>query len=209
MISKLPSLPFVDLQKGSKKRAQQFAEQSGIVYFGYVSQRNDDHHIVRGITVGTKHVDDHYCIGSYSGYDIAYVQRVDTVARGKRHGWDIIELDLHDRHIPHCFILDSSSTELLDQVRLKYPVMKPTEAVTSERAHRLYAVPTHHHELEHLLQNGIDKIKLHFASLSLELQGSSLYIYVDSARATPRVLQTALDNAVWLAESLELKNRQS
>jgi hypothetical protein len=91
--------------QATKRLLTDFAERSGMVYFGYVSQRSDDHHIVRGLTVSTKHIDDHYCIGTSDGYDIVFVERSDSLRSGKRHIWHILEIDLKtDVDIPHIFI---------------------------------------------------------------------------------------------------------
>ena len=65
-----------------------------LVYFGHVSQRDDEHHMVRGVTVSNKHKDDHYCIGTYDSYDTIFVEWSDTLHNGNSHVWHIIEVDL-------------------------------------------------------------------------------------------------------------------
>ena len=78
----------------TKRIVNQFADEFGLVYFGYVSQRSDEHHIVRGMTVSTNHHDDHYCIGTFDTYDVVFVERSDTLRNGKKHQWHIMEFDL-------------------------------------------------------------------------------------------------------------------
>ena len=103
-------VPAKVVQSRLHKRAfQQFATKLGLVYFGYVDQRNDEHSLVRGVTVSTKHRDNHYCIGSFDGYDITVVERVDTLhfpgKESKTHNWTILTLDLHHGHdVPHVFM---------------------------------------------------------------------------------------------------------
>lgn len=39
---------------------KKFAHKIGLVYFGVVDQHQDDHEVIRGLTVSTTHRDDHY-----------------------------------------------------------------------------------------------------------------------------------------------------
>ena len=48
---------------------RKFADSLGMVYFGLVNQRNDEHRLVRGHTVSATHRDDNYCVGTIRGYD--------------------------------------------------------------------------------------------------------------------------------------------
>ena len=50
----------------TKKIIKQFAHKFDLVYFGYVNQREDEHELIRGITVAASHVDSHFCVGHLS-----------------------------------------------------------------------------------------------------------------------------------------------
>ena len=63
----------------AKKTIQNFADQVGMVYFGYADQHGDDHRLVRGHTVSYTHVDNHVCVGSVRGYDATMLIRNDVV----------------------------------------------------------------------------------------------------------------------------------
>src|ERR1044072_5775592 len=93
-------VPAKVLQSRLHKRVfMQFAEKIGLVYFGYVNQRSDEHRLVRGLTVSAGHRDSNYCVGSFQGYDIALVERIDTIRfpgkSSKTHNWIIMTFDLH------------------------------------------------------------------------------------------------------------------
>lgn len=206
-------------RQSSKRLIQEFCENVGMVYFGYVSQRDDEHHILRGMTVSTKHRDDHYCIGSYDGYDVVFVERSDTLRNGKKHSWHIMEFDLKTSvDLPHIFIGSGKHGqgfhELLD---IKYPSLKPL-ALGSLHAYpstflsrfKLYASPAHALVAEQLISPEVaESIASHFSGLVIEVTESALYIYSESSRLTPGLLETILKNGVWLAAQIDQKSRLS
>lgn len=58
------------------KLFRDFADKLGFVYFGFVDQRDDEHQLIRGLTLSTTHRDDNYCVGTYHSYDIAFCEQV-------------------------------------------------------------------------------------------------------------------------------------
>lgn len=213
---------FVSNRLGLKNRemkriVQRFTDESGLVYFGHVSQRDDEHHIVRGFTVSVRHTDDHYCIGTYDGYDAVFVERSDTLRNGKLHSWHIIEIDLkHCKDLPHTFIGSSFRLpgfhELLET---KYPMMlrhKPSSSTVYPSeftdTFSLYTVPAHFLEAETLFTPEVAQVLItHFKGLAIELMNDSLYIYSERPQPSVKLLQTMLSNGVWLANELDKKNR--
>ena len=87
------------------KIIRRFASQVGLVYFGTVDQHQDDHEIIRGLTVSTTHRDAHYAVGSYDGYDVSIVDRFDVTfdaqLRPIEHVWLIFQVNLQDVSLPH------------------------------------------------------------------------------------------------------------
>ena len=73
------------------------AEKVGLVYFGYVDQRDDDHRLIRGHTVSQTHQDNHYCIGTVRGYDVMLALRNDVIrtrsGKDERCHWLIYAID--------------------------------------------------------------------------------------------------------------------
>src|SRR5688572_20415029 len=92
-----------------RRMFQQFAEKIGLVYFGYVDQRSDEHRPIRGLTMSARHVDNHYCIGSFRGYEVALVERTDTLTfpgkPTKGHTWIVMMFKLNVAvDLPHVFV---------------------------------------------------------------------------------------------------------
>lgn len=216
---RLPHVPKVLLPSAhaNKRIITDFAERAGMVYFGYVSQRSDDHHIVRGLTVSNKHVDDHYCIGTYEGYDIVFVERSDSLRSRKHHVWHILEFDLKTTaDIPHIFIGSATRGygfhELLET---KYPTMLATslgntaEYPADFTSHfSLYVTPTHAIDAEAVIPLDVAAtIGGHFKGLVMEIADHSLYIYSERSHLSSELLDTMLRNGHWLAEAIDKNNR--
>jgi hypothetical protein len=204
--------------QATKRLIHNFAEESGMVYFGYVSQRSDDHHIVRGLTVSNKHVDDHYCIGTYEGYDIMFVERSDNLRSGKRHIWHILEFDLRNTvDIPHIFIGSSKSGhgfhELLET---KYPAMQPVSLGATgmyppefSSHFSLYVIPALAVSAEQIVPPETAKaMSTHFKGLVMEIADQSLYVYSEQSHLTADLLTTMLQNGRWLAKQIDQNSRQ-
>lgn len=194
-----------------------FAERSGMVYFGYVSQRSDDHHIVRGLTVSTKHVDDHYCIGTHETYDVVFVERTDTLQSGKTHVWHIMEVDLKtNADIPH-FFLGSSKHGLgfHELLGIKYPTLQALElGATSPYPASFtsyfssYVTPAHLVTMERLITPEVaETIADHFKGIVMEVTEQALYLYSEKSHLSVDLLDTMLQNGVWLAKQLDKNSR--
>lgn len=194
-----------------------FCERSGLVYFGFVSQRDDDHHIVRGLTVSNNHHDNHYCIGSHEGYDVVFVERSDTILTEHRHIWHIFEIDLKfGRDLPHIFI--GSPTHGMgfhSLLKAKYPSLHPAHLGVFGRHDtsfvdffKLYAKPDQWLAAEKIFTPDVTaKIGEHFRGLVLELHDDSLYIYSEKPQLTGGLLDTMLQNGIWLASTIDTKSQ--
>lgn len=204
--------------QSTKRIITDFAEEAGMVYFGYVSQRNDEHHILRGMTVSTNHHDDHYCIGTYETYDVVFVERSDTLRNGKKHRWHIMEFDLKTTgDIPHAFIGSGKHGngfhELLD---VKFPNMKAvsigaTSPYPGDFTARfsLYTTPAHAVTIEGLVTPEVAAtLASHFTGLVIEVTEQALYIYSEKTHLTTELLHTMLKNGAWLAAQLDQNSRQ-
>jgi len=112
-----------------KRVMMDFAEKVGLVYFGYVDQRSDEHRLVRGLTMSARHHDNHYCIGTFQGYDMTLVERSDTIAfpgkSTRTHNWIIMEFDLHTNvDVPHVFVgLRSHNDTFYAHLFTKFPTL--------------------------------------------------------------------------------------
>lgn len=200
-----------------KQTFRQFANKVGLVYFGYVDQRNDEHSLIRGLTVSTKHRDNHYCIGSYENYDVALVERVDTIhfpgKSPKTHTWIIMTFDLHHAvDLPHIFLgLHSHSEEFYAQLFTKYAHLTKINTAAAPdydkefaKQYAVFAKADHALAAEQLLTPVLAKtIAEQFHSLAIEIIDDTLYLYAEHAHPTTHLLDRMLTRGIWLARTLD------
>lgn len=208
-------VPAKVVQSRLRKRVfQQFATKLGFVYFGYVDQRDDEHSLIRGVTVSTKHRDNHYCIGSFDGYDVTVVERVDTLhfpgKESKTHNWTIMTLDLHHPHdVPRMFMGLSTHhdtfhahllTKLTHFAKIHVGVLGRYEAAFTDK-YALYAKPEQALSVERLFNPAVAKVIADsFGQLMLEIDDGTVYIYAESQRPTIALLEKMLQCGVWVAK---------
>jgi hypothetical protein len=196
----------------------QFAEKIRLVYFGYVDQRSDEHRLVRGLTVSAKHRDNHYCIGSYDGYDIVLLERTDTIhfpgKPTRTHNWIILTVDLHtSRDIPHVFMgLHAHNETFYAHLFTKFSSLTQVPLHSSGLPHSsqfmqryaLYTEPAHMLTVERLFSPEMTKIIADsFGALTLEIADGSVYIYAEHSRPSVQLLERMLSAGVWLAKTID------
>jgi hypothetical protein len=196
----------------------EFAERSNMVYFGFVSQLIDEHRIVRGLTVSTKHHDQHYCIGTYHGYDVVFVERTDTLlTSGHTHTWHIMEFDLSTTaDLPHIFIGSPvHGNGFHSLLKAKYSSMLPVSVGATgvypndfTNYFRLYTNPAHAVRAEQLIDpETAAMIGRHFKGLVVEIVDNALYVYSEKTHISGSLLDTMLANGVWLARRIDEKSQ--
>jgi hypothetical protein len=217
-------VPAKVLQSRLHKRVfMQFAEKAGLVYFGYVDQRSDEHRLVRGLTVSATHRDNHYCIGSFKGYDVTLVERTDTIRfPGKPHAtqdWIIMTFDLHSAmDLPHTFVgLHTHSDTFYAHLFTKFATLTkvplgsfseyPREFINR---YAVYTEPAQLPLVEYLFSKETAKvITEHFGSITVEIVDGCLYLYAWHQRPTITFLTRMLQNGVWLARALDERLQQA
>lgn len=202
-----------------RKVIMRFVDKIGLVYFGNVDAHVDEHSVVRGLTVSSSHQDSHYAVGSFDGYDVSIVDRVDTVevspGQLKTHNWLIVAIDLQNsKDVPHMFIgahhhEDSSYSKLFTAFNTLQPVALGTfENYSGEftKRYNVYAAPSHFIEAEQYFTSEITRMMAaHFWPLSIEVVDSVLYVYSDSSIVTTHLLEIMVKNGLWLAKQLDLR----
>lgn len=195
----------------------QFADKLGLVYFGYVDQRNDEHRLVRGLTVSGSHRDNHYCIGTFNTYDVTLVERTDTLhfpgKASKNHTWIIMAFDLHTSHdLPHLFVgLHTHSDTFYSHLFTKFSSLTRIPLSTygtydPQFLHRyaIYTEPSQFHAAERLITPEVARaIASHFGSLTFEIVDNCLYVYTEHQRPTSQLLDTMIKNGAWLARVID------
>jgi hypothetical protein len=200
-----------------KRMIVDFAERSNMVYFGYVNQLSDEHRIVRGLTVSTRHHDDHYCIGTFKQYDVVFVERTDTILTNHTHTWHIMEFDLKSTtDIPHMFIGSSRHGRGFHSLLgAKYSTMLPaqlgmTGRYTDDFTHsfHLYVSPADAVVAEQYIDpETATTIASHFKGLVIEITSDALYVYSEKTHLSPQLLDTMLVNGAWLAHHIDQKSQ--
>lgn len=191
---------------------RRFAESIGLVYFGRVDQRDDEHRLLRGITLSPTSRDDHYCIGTFRDYDIMLARRVDRMTptgKSRRlYRWTIVAIDLRSRAgLPHVFIgHNSRRSEFMAKYTKLIPAYTGMFGIHSPafREHfTIYARPDHALDVERMFRPELTAMMTeHFADTSIEITGGMLYIYSE-LRPSGALLGRMVTNGIWLAELLD------
>lgn len=200
----------------TKRTMMQFAEKVGLVYFGYVDQRDDEHRLIRGHTVSETHQDNHYCVGSVRDYDVMMVLRNDTIETSsverrveQRCHWLIVTVDMHTKvDLPHCYVGHHSRDHAF---KASFEALSPLALGSlHEYSHRfmseygLYAKATHALEVERMITPQMSEvIATHFEGASIEIEDNTIFLYVESPRPSEAVLEKMLSNGLWLAECID------
>jgi hypothetical protein len=202
-----------------RKVITQFADKVGLVYFGYVDQRSDEHRLVRGLTLSATHRDNHYCIGTFDGYDIAFVERRDTIRfpgkSARTHNWIIMTFDLHTAtDLPHVFLgLHSHNQTFYAHLFTKFSHLTkiPLESYGAyDKAflskYALYTSPDQIQHVSQLFNPDLAKpIGDHFGSMTCEIADGCLYLYAEDQRTTNTLLEKMLKYGIWLSQTIDSK----
>lgn len=199
-----------------KRMIMDFADRSNMLYFGFVSQLSDEHRMVRGMTVSTKHQDHHYCVGTYHSYDTVFVERTDTLlTSGHEHTWHIMEFDLHTKvDLPHVFIGSTQhGNGFHSLLKAKYSSMlampMPNYPQSFLDYFSVYVNPSQQMDAEVLIDpTTAEMIGTHFKGLVVEIHDSSLYIYSEKPTLSGALLDTMIANGVWLAQHLDERSQR-
>jgi hypothetical protein len=208
------------LKRSNKRTVMQFTDDVGMVYFGTVNHRIDDEHqLIRGLTVSPHHHDDHYSVGSLYTYDVALVERSDVLHLPKKqsqpHRWLIMQFDLHStKDLPHIFLgLHTHSEIFYANLFAKFNQLQKVPLGTFgmydkafKDRYAVYTTPAESLTAERLLDNEVTKvIGNHFGTLTVEISEGSLYLYSEHVRISKNLLQTMLQNGIWLAKHIDAR----
>jgi hypothetical protein len=198
-----------------KKVIKQFARKFGLVYFGSVNQREDEHELIRGITVSASHVDKHFCVGDYEGHDISLVERHNTLLfpeqLPQRYHWLIMQFDLHRDGLPHVFIDGNHhAEEFYTTLFMKFANMNNANTIfTPEnplfgKTFKVFAPADKFDETEAMLSGErAAMLAHHFKQFDYEIDGDRLLVYAEDPTISSHTLHEMLRVGQWLATELD------
>lgn len=200
------------------KLLRHFTTNVGLVYFGTVDQHEDEHEVIRGLTVSTTHRDSHYAVGSFDGYDVSMVDRFDVgydaAHKPIEHSWLIFQVTLQDVSLPHAFFKPlGHSPEAYNKFFTAFNTLHVINDVFdgphSQEFHSrygLYGLATNATELESSITPPVTQtIAARFWPHAIEIYDGKLYVYITENRLNETVLSATLQGATWLASVLDKK----
>lgn len=198
----------------SRRVIKQFATKHNMVYFGHVDPRDDDYELVRGLTLSTKHIDNHYTVGTYENRDVIVLERRNTLSFPNRpdtsYRWLIAQIDLKRGGLPHIFIdcnhhdatFYANAFLSRQGVRDLGSYFNGFSPAFAQKA-KLLADPSQYAAVGALITAEVaETIAQHFASFDYELFDDCLLVYSHNL-ATPALLEDMLRVGTWLAVHFE------
>ncbi len=197
----------------TKRAVKHWAQKFDLVYFGRVNQREDDHELVRGITLSAEHKDDHYTVGSFRNHDFIFVERQNILKfPGKQpqaYRWLLLQVDLKRSNVPHIFI-DANHHEEVFYANLFVKFSHFENAAHIFARHpfftkhfKVFAQPETFDEVAELLNNEVTAMLAHhFRQFDYELYDDRLVVYASNSVVRPALLQEMMRVGMWLAEHL-------
>lgn len=195
---------------------RQAASRYDMVYFGNVDTKEDEHTLVRGLTVSPRHEDHHYCVGSVQGYDVILLERVDSLyfpyKKPAHFRWTILQVDLDRVQLPHLFLdAHAHPSVFYDAFFAKFQHMRkidPTYFALHDKAFTntftLYSDMTQLQPALTLLNQEITAtIGHHFSHFDIEFYEDKLLIYSSNRMPTREVIDHMFRLGIWLAREIE------
>lgn len=197
----------------SGRTMRNYAEKVGLVYFGNIGRNEEDQRLIRGHTVSPTHIDNHYCVGTVRGYDVAMVVRNDVVPIGagqtERCHWLIVTFDLLTKYeLPHIYIGHRSRQNVyvaahrqLMELPLGAYNQYPSKFLNN---YSIYGAPAHHTIIERLINPQIAEIiQSHFSAASVEIEDNTVYLYIESRYPTEAIIEKMVSNGLWFAANID------
>ena len=199
----------------NKKTFKSVCDRFDLVYFGGVSQHNDEHQMVRGFTLLSSYVDRHYCVGTVSGHDVILLERTDTISfpdrPSRKYTWVLLQIDLAHL-IPVHIMLNANKTDdkLYSTLLLRHHTMQLYDRafVTSldsrfASIYRLYAPIQHMSDVARLIPTQTASVLgYHFNSYDYEMFHDRLIVISQTDSPTPHMIEKMFEAGIWLASEI-------
>lgn len=202
----------------SRKRGsviKKVANAFELVYFGTVYY-DDEMTPIKGFTLSTSYVDQHFCVGQFEGYEVRMVDRYDSVYIGsgkkRQQNWCIIEVSLETSGFPRiCMVPTGPTSQEYTRFFTSHTKFQPLNTALfqqhSSELHgrfQILASPSRTHDVEEILTTPIVMgISARFWPYGIEIYKDKLYVYITDKQLSSEKILSAVESSLWLADSLD------
>lgn len=186
-----------------------------LVYFGTVYY-DDEMTPIKGFTLSTSYLDQHFSVGHFDGYAIRLVDRYDTVAVRpgvkEDQNWLIVEISLESSGYPRtCLVPTGPTSNNYARFFTSHTKFQPLNSTVfqthSPEVHgrfQIIASPSRTSDVEEIFTTPIIMgIAGRFWPHGIEVYKDKLYIYITNRRLSVSTVAAAIDSALWLAQAFD------
>lgn len=192
-------------------------ETYSLVYFGTVSQTDDEHKPIKGVTFSPHHVDRHYSVGTVEGFDITLLERTDSLsAPGKStedYRWLLLRVELKPSIKLAHVLMDTAQHEqtYYSKMFAKFGRLHPTNHCFDDPgygeftdAFHCYTTPDNLDHLAGLIAPETAQTLLqHFPKFDVEWFDNQIIVSTPDQLMTQQTIEMMLREALWLARYFE------
>ncbi len=200
-----------------QKAIARFAKKHDLIYFHSAHPEGGNDSVLRGSSVSPGQVDTNFCIGSHAGYDMAFVERLASVAfegyKTTVHRWYVLQIDLKQAHnLPFIFMGTKQQPKAyyarvltahrdaryltVDESSEKSTLFHATYALLASPAelHLLYRLFTH---------EVIESVATYKYPFAVEIEGDSLIVMTEATKPSEQLLDELLHYGLWFAKEID------
>lgn len=206
--------------RGSSQRRKavvHFAKKHDLIYFRTAHPDGGETPVLRGTSVSADQADANFCIGSHAGYDMAFVERLASVAfegyETTMHRWYVLQIDLKQAHdLPFVFVGTKQQPKayyarvLTSHRDARYLTLGETTEKSSlfHATYALLASPAHLHVLHALFTNEVvESVATYKYPFAVEIEGDSVIIMTEAVKPSEQLLDRLLHYGLWFAKEID------
>lgn len=192
-------------------------ETYSLIYFGGVSQTDDEHKPVKGVTFSPQHVDRHYSVGTVEGFDVTLLERTDSLSMpGKStedYRWTLLRVELKPSIKLDHVLIDTAQHEQAYYAKLfaKFGRLHPANHCFSVPAYGEFSGVFHTYttpdSLDHLAglisPETAQTLLQHFPRFDVEWFDNQIIISTPEPLANQQTIEMMLREALWLGRYFE------
>jgi hypothetical protein len=205
---------FFKRSHSSGKMLKRFAKMFDLVYFGSVSQQDDDHKVIRGITASSHHKDEHFIVGTVHGRDVTLVERTTTLGKPdqteKVYTWVIAAIPLDIIDIPRIFLDGAHHDDVfyahffttLANFHNVNPLLVGHDTLFHQRFKTFGPADRQQYISELLTSNVTSMLAHNFADFDYEITEEEVYVYSNKP-SSEQTIEKMVRVGLWLADQLQ------